>query len=111
MGRPDTTTARGRVVTLPVRAPRIIERAGATPASDSSERAAAGLGGPQMAPFGVALSMADAYSRMLEQWVEFQMALWQPWIDWQAGAAMAWASPWMLGPASPWVVRGQEQLA
>jgi hypothetical protein len=66
---------------------------------------------PVMAPFGAMFAMTDTYSRMVEQWVDLQVALWQPWIDWQASAAMAWAAPWMLGAAAPWAVRGQEQLA
>lgn len=115
MGHAAKSSARGRVVTLPVRTPRGVDRTAALrvarPAAVPNAQAFPGLGMPAMAPFGTALAMTEAYSRMVEQWVDLQVALWQPWIDWQASAVMAWAAPWMLGPASPWVIRGQEQLA
>jgi hypothetical protein len=115
MGHAATSSARGRVVTLPVRAPQRVEHPAvpsvAEPAAAPSARPLPGLGMLSMAPFGAALAMTEACSRMVEQWVDLQVALWQPWIDWQASAAMAWTAPWMLGAADPWMLRGQEQLA
>jgi hypothetical protein len=49
----------------------------------------------------------DQNARLVEAGLEWQRALWQPWMEWQW--ALACRNMEQLG--LPWLVRGEEQLA
>ena len=61
---------------------------------------------PLPAPMKPWLDWLDAQSKFIELSLEWQRNAWQPWLDWQASAAMNGMD--QLG--WPWLVRGEEEL-